>query len=306
MKCLPLFSIAMLCCSAVSQGAGGGDLPDRIGEGFRLPLAIDVIGNTASDFSDAGEGIQGVAEEGGLEPRHHEGLHFSHPLIAESPSPDTKVRLDYFFSHDNEADEDTIRAELEYAFARWGSIELNLPYAFVDSDEGAGTSGVGNIDVGLKLACYCFEEYGVLLGGGIELVLPTGDDNKGIGSNNELEVEPFIDVGFKIDRFEIVGFLAFGIPTNESEDEKDGVDLELGYNLSLMYHLADQLKLLLEIDGEAIVSGEENESIMNITPGVKVKPWHDTPLEMGVGVRLPITDDKEFDLQTVFSVFYHF
>ncbi len=29
---------------------------------------------------------------------HHEGLHFSHPLIAESVSPDTKVRLDYAFA----------------------------------------------------------------------------------------------------------------------------------------------------------------------------------------------------------------
>ena len=36
-------------------------------------------------------------------------LHFSHPLIAESPSPDTKVRLDYFFLNvDGEVQDDVV------------------------------------------------------------------------------------------------------------------------------------------------------------------------------------------------------
>jgi len=42
---------------------------------------------------------------------HIKGLHFSHPLITESPSPDTKIRLDYIFKeieggHHGEGDEE--------------------------------------------------------------------------------------------------------------------------------------------------------------------------------------------------------
>ena len=76
-----------------------------------------------------------------------QGLHFSHPLISESPSPDTKIRLDYFFLDvDGEVEdeelgeesegpqkfkESTIRLELEYAFTRNISVEANIPYTFL-------------------------------------------------------------------------------------------------------------------------------------------------------------------------------
>ncbi len=64
------------------------------------------------------------------------GLHFSHPLVSESPSPDTKVRLDYFFlgdikeEHEGEEEifsEHTIRLEEEYAFNRNVSLEVDVP-----------------------------------------------------------------------------------------------------------------------------------------------------------------------------------
>lgn len=67
----------------------------------------------------------------GVAPAHHPGLHFSHPLISESPSPDTKVRLDYFFQHvdsnDEKADQSTLRLEAEYAFHRTFSVSIQGP-----------------------------------------------------------------------------------------------------------------------------------------------------------------------------------
>jgi hypothetical protein len=127
------------------------------------------------------------------------GLHFSHPLISESPSPDTKIRLDYFFfdvegeSEEGEEEEGggfkehTIRLEAEYAFSRNISLEVNVPYTFIDPDEGQGEDHFNNIEVGLKLASFIFEEYGLLLGGGIEFGIPAGDDEKGIGSDHVIE-----------------------------------------------------------------------------------------------------------------------
>src|SRR2546430_2389509 len=64
---------------------------------------------------------------------HEEELHFSHPLIVESPSPDTKVRFDYFyrrFRTGERAGEHTPRVEFEYAFRPTFSIETNVPYTF--------------------------------------------------------------------------------------------------------------------------------------------------------------------------------
>ena len=245
-------------------------------------------------------------QHGGAHGHHHAGLAFSHPLIAESPSPDTKIRLSHFYAHDNDEDEHTLGLEFEYAFAQWGSVEIDLPFTFIDFDQGPDPSHVDNIEIGLKLACRRFEEHGVLIGGGIELELPTGDDHRGIGSNNELHIEPFVDFGIKAENIEVVGFLSFGIPTNEDDDEKDEVDLEMGYNLSVLCHVTSQLQLLLELDGEAVASGHDNESILNVTPGVKIRPWAESSVTVGAGLRIPVTRDKEFDLQTIFSVFYHF
>ena len=62
----------------------------------------------------------------------HAPLHFSHPLIAESPSPDTKLRFDYTYQREKgeeKAYRHTLRLVGEYAFRPWVSVEIAVPYA---------------------------------------------------------------------------------------------------------------------------------------------------------------------------------
>jgi hypothetical protein len=249
------------------------------------------------------------------------GLHFSHPLITESPSPDTKIRLDYFFLDvDGEVEdedlgeegegpsrfkENTVNLELEYAFTRNISIEADIPYTFINPDEGKDTSHFNTVDIGVKLATFILEEYGVLLGGGLEFGLPTGDDDKGIGSDNIFEIEPFLSFGWKYKILEVVSFLHLGIPVNQKGDQDEGN--ELGYNLSTLLHATEWLEVLLEFDGETVLNGEEEgESVLNIDPGVKFKPFKSQELHVGFGAGFPVTHDEEFEVRLVASVFYHF
>ncbi len=240
------------------------------------------------------------------------GLHFSHPLISESPSPDTKIRLDYFFM-DIEGEEEqggglknhTIRLEAEFAFSRNISLEVNVPYTFIDPDEGSGEDHFNNIEVGLKLASFIFEEYGLLLGGGIEFGIPTGDDEKGIGSDHILEIEPFLSMGYKYNNFELVSFVSLGFPVNQDggEDESD----EFGYNVSLLYHLTNNIEALLEIDGEVALNGEEDgESILNIDPGIKILPFNNKDIHIGFGAGFPLTEEQAFEYRLIGSLIYHF
>ncbi len=245
------------------------------------------------------------------------GLHFSHPLISESPSPDTKIRLDYFFfdvegeSEEGEEEEGggfkehTIRLEAEYAFSRNISLEVNVPYTFIDPDEGQGEDHFNNIEVGLKLASFIFEEYGLLLGGGIEFGIPAGDDEKGIGSDHIIEIEPFLSMGYKYNNFELVSFLSLGFPVNQDdgEDESD----EFGYNVSLLYHLTESIVALLEFDGEVALNGEEDgESVLNIDPGIKIMPFNNKDIQIGIGAGFPLTEDEAFEYRLIGSLFYHF
>ena len=243
------------------------------------------------------------------------GLHFSHPLISESPSPDTKIRLDYFFLDEiEEAGEEeeggglknhTIRLEAEYAFNRNISIELDLPYTFIDPEEGSNEDHINTIEIGLKLATYIFEQYGLLLGGGIEFGIPTGDDQKGVGSDHILEIEPFLSMGYKYNNFELVSFVSLGFPVNQDdgEDESD----EFGYNVSLLYHLTNGIEVLLEIDGEVALNGEEDgESILNIDPGIKILPFNNKDIHIGFGAGFPLTEDEAFEYRLIGSLIYHF
>ncbi len=101
---------------------------------------------------------------------HHGGLHFTHPMIAESVSPDTKVRLDHqhFEFPDGDSEHSGV-LEGEYAFARSFSVEAALPYSY-------SAGALGNAAVLLKFANRAFEEAGVLLGYGVQFELPTNGE----------------------------------------------------------------------------------------------------------------------------------
>lgn len=236
----------------------------------------------------------------------HDGkLHFSHPLVAESPSPDTKIRFDYFFANEPGAERHTTRLEGEYVFTPSLAIEVDVPYTFLNPDERQSANRLDNAEIGLKYANFTFSEHGLLLGGGINFGLPTGNEEKNIGSDHILAVEPFLDFGYRHDRLEIVGFTSFGLRKNDNGE--DEADLELGWNLSALYPVSPKLQVLVEFDGEHVSGGEEDGvNIVNVTPGIKIHPRNNPNLQVGLGVSLPFTDDKEFHAKSILSVFYHF
>lgn len=110
---------------------------------------------------------------------HHAGLHFTHPLIAESISPDTKLRIDHqMFDFTDGEHENSGALEGEYAFSRSFSIEAGIPYSYTATE-------FGNFEVLFKFANYAFERAGVLLGYGLEVVAPTNGTPDGEVSEHE-------------------------------------------------------------------------------------------------------------------------
>ena len=63
----------------------------------------------------------------------------------------------------------------------------------------------------------------------------------------------------------------------------------------------------MEFDGKSVLSSEESgEQVWHVTPGVKFAPVGGSRLFLGVGVRVPLTDEQEFDMQAFVSLFYHY
>lgn len=227
---------------------------------------------------------------------HHAGLHFSHPLVAESVSPDTKIRFDHrFFEFPDGDEENSGVLEVEYAFHRGFSVELGLPYSYTES-------AFGNLEVLLKFANYAFEGSGLLLGYGVEFGFPTNGSPEGDRGEGEVEGSTAVAARFPAagagsgpavgrrdappparsssggagvagtlgtDEYEVAPFLNLGFQRGGweligwlifeipfNQAEREEVATELGWNASILYRVSPGFQTLLEFDGSSGISGE--------------------------------------------------
>lgn len=239
-----------------------------------------------------------------------ERLHFTHPLMTESISPDTKLRLDHVYSTPRSNHE--LELEAEYAFHPVFSIEGGVHY-----DLSGGR--LGDTHVLFKFANYAFAERGVLLGYGIAFGLPTGggdghhagDENghaghaHATGDSDIYEIEPFLNAGIVRGPLEISGWGRFAIPTNQERQTE--VATSFRYDIAALYHLRRRLDLVAEVNGASSLSGAASgEVTASIVPGVRLRPFGDLNLVAALGVAIPITQHELFDSRTIVSLFYHF
>jgi hypothetical protein len=235
-------------------------------------------------------------------------LHFSHPLITESPSPDSKVRFDYFYQSFREgihSDEHTPRVEFEYAFRSWISVEMNVPYTFLRVEGQAQSSHTDNIELAVKIANLSLKEKRILFVYGLSVELPSGTDSEEIGTDHIFEIEPYFGFGVKREKVEVVAFSSVGAPVNRTLVDEDVS--RLGYELSFLFKPTDSLQPLIELDGETLLAGAQSgQTVINLSPGIKVRPFHDEHWQIGAGIGFPLIDDREFHRRVVVSAFYHF
>ena len=241
------------------------------------------------------------------EEEHHHGLHFAHPLFTESISPDTKLRFDYQYTNADEFMKTSeLHLEYEYAFDRAFSVSITAPYLFISQTGSNLQSGLGEAELSFKFANYVFEHNNVLLGYGISFGLPTGNENKGTGSDHIIGIEPFLNMGYMLNDFEFTFFSTFGIPSNLQNNET--VENNLNLQLAVVYNLTESLQGILELNRESIINGNINpEPGWYFAPGIKAIPFKKLEkIIFGLGVRLPLSNQKEFNTQIMFTTFYHF
>jgi hypothetical protein len=235
----------------------------------------------------------------------HPGIDLTHPIVTESPLPETHLRLDYNFAYSGDGREHSASAAVEYAFTSSFSVEAVLPYTFLDPDDGDSTDGLSDAIVAMKFATYRFVDHGFLPAVGVELVLPTGDEERGIGSDHVLEVEPFFRIGYWTGKWEFIGTLSLGLPFNQTDEEDDEEDFALAYNLSTLYHVTPDLQALVELSAESVF-GSADEFVLSVSPGVTFQPFDDKSITIGVGATIPLTDDKPFDYGVNVMTIIHF
>lgn len=265
---------------------------------------------------------------------HHEGLHFTHPIITESVSPDTKLRLDHrFFDFPDGDVEHSAQLTGEFAFSRIFSVEAGIPYSY-------SATAFGNADITFKFANYGLEEAGIVLGYGLELELPTNGSPEeatpdiehehehgvalrrgaprvlrrsggiltdppaprfhgaggveGTLGTEEWTASPFLNLGFRRGGLELIGWGAFAIPFHQADQAEVGTGFE--WNLSALYHVSPRLDAMLELDASHGISGEPvGEDVVDLSPGVRFRLFPDRPFVLGTSVGFPVASGMEED-----------
>lgn len=275
--------------------------PNRRGSGFRGVLFRRWILRIALSAAPATL-IQGQEHN-----EDHHRLHFSHPLVTESPTPDTKLRLDYAGTLTSDAGglhERIFRIEGEYAFNHGASLAIVAPFISRTSPASERASNLGNIEVSLKAASLALSEHGFLLGGGLSAALPTGSDVKGIGSSHIIELEPFFDVACKRNALELVGFGR--LSSTFRRRPGDEAERNLAFDFSALYEIQPRLEGLFEVTtNRALAGAESGEQQTFVAPGIKVYPFRNRQMMFGASVELGtglVADTRTLLL----SGFYHF
>jgi hypothetical protein len=241
------------------------------------------------------------------EDHDHDHLHFSHPLVTESPSPDTKFRLDYIgarTSGPTGVHENTLRLEGEYSFSHSVSLAIVTPYISRTAPATERASGLGNLELSLKAASLAFGEHGLLLGGGLSAALPTGSDTKAIGSSHIIELEPFIDAGYKRNAVELVGFAIL----SSTFHRRTGEDAErnLTFNFSALHRMQPWLEGMIEATtARALIGPGSGSQQTFVAPGLKFYPFANRKFMFGASVEIG-TGIVHETKALLLSGFYHF
>ena len=276
--------------------------PIRMGSGFRVVQSRTWFPTIALFV------IPLIVQAQELDDDHDHGhLHFSHPLVTESPSPDTKIRLDYIATNISAGPglhENTIRVEGEYSFTHSVSLAWVTPFTFRTAPSNESTSGFGDMELSLKAASLAFGARGILFGGGLSVGIPTGSDVKEIGSSHIVEVEPFVDAAYKYDALELVGFarLSSAIHRRPGEDE----ERNLAFDFSVLYRLHPRVEGLIELTTErSLIATDIRAPQTSIAPGLKLYPFANKQIMFGASLELG-TGAVHSRRTVLLSGFYHF
>lgn len=239
----------------------------------------------------------------------HAGIHFSHPLLNESPSPDTKLRVDYLWSRTGAADARTVersaRLEGEYAFTPALSLAATVPYVWRDATAGGRVvRGVGSTELSIKAATARWGERGVLVGGGLSAALPTGSDARAIGSSRAVELEPFADLGVRRGATQLVAFAHYSTTVRNAPGSV--AERELALAASGSFTVAPLADALVEVEAARPLSGDDRTIATVLAPGVKIYPFSNRSIMGGVSAPIGVSGERRDARGILVSFFYHF
>jgi hypothetical protein len=184
----------------------------------------------------------------------------------------------------------------EKRFGARSMIEVMLPFSMreIGNDK---EYGIGDLALGVKHTLYHNLDNGAIFSGGAEIILPTGDDDKGFGKGTTV-FEPFFTYGQLLPADSFLQVHAFGeFPQDSDFDDELGLRMAVGRTftqgeLGFGRAWTPMVEVLAARD---LVSGATTN--YDIVPQFQVSLNTRQHILFNIGVRLPVNDKDERDAQ---------
>jgi len=198
----------------------------------------------------------------------------------------------------------------EKRFGARNQVELIVPFGWKEgvlSQDPAGTAswfgGLGDIAVGTKRAVYHDLNKGSIFSVAGEVVLPTGDRDKGFGKGTTV-FEPFVSFGQLLpSNFFLHAQAGLELPFDTDRAEREGFwRLALGKTLTER-HWGRAWSPMVEFLAARELAGGQKVS-WDILPQLQWTLSTRQHIMMDVGIRFPLTDAGARDTQVVFYLLW--
>ncbi len=166
----------------------------------------------------------------------------------------------------------TLSAYGEWAFNEYFSLAATLPWTRRTETKTQTATRFDNMGLGAHAAIPGSSFIPV---GGLDMTLPTGREQEGIGSKRIFNMEPYAGLGYYDGAFSILGLVRYNTQTNrdfkEDPDQGDDFARTWLYNVNLGWNF-EAVDLLLEYQYKYTYDpNPKRKSTHTIAPGINVK-----------------------------------
>lgn len=230
-------------------------------------------------------------------------LNLPRPLVTEKAYPEDEAVLTTAVSTEGPG---SVTNEIVYEkrFGARNQVELSLPFGWQDPNPtgiGIGPDwnwGIGDVAVGVKRAIYHSLESGSIFSVGGEVVLPSGDREKGFGSGTTV-FEPFAAFGQILPRdFFLHAQGGFEVPADRDRAEEEAFwRLVLGKSITEGQFGRTWSPMLEVIAARELETNSETN--WDLLPQVQVTLNQRQHIMLNFGVRLPLNQSENRDAQII-------
>lgn len=220
-------------------------------------------------------------------------LNFRRPLFTGKAFPENEVVLNYNFEQSRQSRSLVNEWIFEKRLGARGMGEIALPLVYNDPHGGATTGGVGDLTLAYKHVLFANQQYGAIAAFSLDLVLPTGDRDRGLGDDT-VGLGPSLRLGKILAPFVLQGEIKADLPIDVDRAPR-----------RLLYRMALQLPLSplkrgwvpgLEFEADTKIEGQTKDGYY-LAPVLFKGLSRRGHISAAVGAKIPVGGTRAFDYQ---------